>query len=60
MKPTDKKVKDYIVRAKKILGVEVTLLPDTASLLKLTENIVEVAKMLQREDIEFERKIRAL
>jgi hypothetical protein len=57
----DAKVKNYIKRAKKILGIELegdTKTPE--NLLKMTELIIETAKMLQIEKIEWERTIRKI
>jgi hypothetical protein len=60
-KNEDEKVKEYIKRAKKILGIELEGDSKTPeNLLKMTDLIIETAKMLQIEKIEWERTIRKI
>lgn len=57
----DKTVKRYIKRAEKLVGI--TLAGDARTpenIIAIAQAIVEVAKMLQIEEIEFKKSIRAL
>jgi hypothetical protein len=60
-KDDDARVTKYIKRAHKILGIELEGDYKTPeNLLKMTELVLKVAKMLQTEQLEFNRRIRGL
>lgn len=61
MNQADKRIIEYIKRAQKIVGIEMEGEYKTPeNLLAMTAIIVETAKMLQQEELEFIRRIRQL